>query len=209
MPIRVFVADDHPVFVKGLTREFEYTGQVELVGTASDGEDALREIKRLRPDVALLDILMPRRSGIQVLQVLNEQEIPTRVIFLTGSESKDTIYAAIAAGAAGYLLKTAGWDEVTEAILKVVNGDTVIDPQVAGKLAGEVRRKAEKSKVLSDREYAVLGQIAKGKKAAEIAKLMNIEVSTVRTHMQNAKTKLGASTYGAAVAEAIRRGVIE
>lgn len=204
--IRVVLADDHPFLNRGLSREIEDTSGIGLVGVAEDGEEALRLIRTLTPDVALLDIDMPLRNGLDVLEAVVAEGLPTRLLILTGSIEERLIVAAISAGASGYLIKTTGWPEIMQAIRDVANGHTVIDPTMAGALAKGLLSLAHAR--LNERERTVLCLTAQNKTAKEIACLMGLGDRMVKKHLTSIYAKLGVESKRDAVAEALRRGLV-
>jgi two-component system nitrate/nitrite response regulator NarL len=206
--IRVYLADDHKMFLRGLTRVFSEDPTLDLVGTAKDGETALAEIMRLEPDVAVLDISMPRMSGLEILAALKASNQPTKVLLLTGTETRETVFEAVRGGVHGFLLKTSDWDDLVAAIKKIVSGETVIGPKAMKLLAGQIQQDASNIG-LTDREQQVLSALAQDFDVPEIAARLHVETSTIRTHIRRIYKKLGVSGRGAAVAEAMRRRLID
>jgi two-component system nitrate/nitrite response regulator NarL len=208
---RVFLADDHPVYLRGLRRVIEAQTELSVVGEASDGRGAVAAIRDLRPDVAVLDIRMPGLSGVEVARALQQDPDATRVLLLSGSENVESLYVALAAGASGYLLKTMPAEDICTAIAAVARGEFVFSPELHAALALEIRnREADgAAPLLSTRELEVVGLTAAGGAAADIAAQLFLSVPTVRTHLQTAYQKLGVSDRAAAVAEALRRGLID
>ena len=210
MSVRVLVADDHPVYRRGLVRTIGGRHDFEVVGEADDGGAALDGIVALEPDVAVLDVDMPERDGLDVLDEVVRRELPTRVILLSGHAESDPMHRAIAAGVAGYLIKTADRDTICDAIAAVVRGETVLAAEVQETLAEEIRlRSGSSAPLLSVREQEVLRLTADGCSAKEIADRLDISATTVRTYLSHAYDKLGVSDRAAAVAEAMRRGLLE
>jgi two-component system, NarL family, nitrate/nitrite response regulator NarL len=210
LSVRVLVADDHPVYRRGLVRAIGARQGFEVVGEADNGVAAAEEIASLKPDVAVLDVDMPERDGLDILEEVVRRELPTRVLLLTGHAESGPAYRAIAAGVAGYLIKTADRDTICDAIAAIMRGETVMAPEVQQGLAGEIRlRSGSGGPALSDRELEVLRLTSGGSSAKEIAERLNISATTVRTHLTHAYDKLGVSDRAAAVAEAMRRGLLE
>ncbi len=182
----------------------------EVVGEADDGGAALDGIVALEPDVAVLDVDMPERDGLDVLDEVVRRELPTRVILLSGHAESDPMHRAIAAGAAGYLIKTADRDTICDAIAAVVRGETALAAEVQEALAEEIRlRSGSSAPLLSVREREVLRLTSDGCSAKEIADRLDISATTVRTYLSHAYDKLGVSDRAAAVAEAMRRGLLD
>ena len=210
MSVRVLVADDHPVYRRGLVRTIGGRHGLEVVGEADDGGAALDGIVALEPDVAVLDVDMPERDGLDVLDEVVRRELSTRVILLSGHAESDPMHRAIAAGVAGYLIKTADRDTICDAIAAVVRGETVLAAEVQETLAEEIRlRSGSSAPLLSVREQEVLRLTSDGCSAKEIADRLDISATTVRTYLSHAYDKLGVSDRAAAVAEAMRRGLLE
>lgn len=208
--VRVVVADDHPLFREGLVRALTGSGLVEVVAEAEDGPSALAAIKEHRPQVALLDHQMPGMDGAQVAAAVLRDELPTRVLLVSANQDATIVYHALQQGAAGYLPKESSRTEIVNAVLDCANGKDVVAPQLASGLAVEIRRRAEPSgPTLSAREREVLTLIAEGGSIPAIAKQLFLAPSTVKTHVQRLYEKLGVGDRAAAVAEAMRRGLLE
>jgi two-component system, NarL family, nitrate/nitrite response regulator NarL len=206
--IRVFVADDHPVFREGLVRAVAARAELELAGEATDGRTTLDAIRLDPPDVALLDLRLPVLDGIAVARAVVREGIATRIVILSAYDDAELVWSALEAGAAGYLTKDARREEITDGVLAAARGETVLAPSLAGALAGEVRRRAG-SPVLTTREREALSGLVRGLSAPAIANELVLSTATVKTHLQHLYEKLGVSDRAAAVAEAMRRGLIE
>jgi two-component system, NarL family, nitrate/nitrite response regulator NarL len=208
--VRVVVADDHPLFRRGVVEAVEQRAELTLVGAHADGEAALEAIRELRPDVALLDVRMPKLTGIEVLEAAARDQLPTRIVLLSGYPDPDAVYRAVAAGAAGFLDKSESGSEICERLVAVSRGETVLSPEVQSELAGQVRNKTHPgAPVLSPREREILELIAAGELAPNIARRLGLSPATVRTHLQHLYEKLGVSDRAAAVAAAMRRGMLD
>lgn len=209
-PIRVYVAEDHPLYRSGLTRMLSQRPAFELVGEASSGREALDGIRDVSPDVALVDIQMPELDGVGVLNAIRREGIPVRVALLSGAFDDELVYTAVAAGADAILPKTLGPDAVAHAIVAVADGGTVLPAELHGGLAGEIRKRRERAGPhLSAREQEILQLTADGFSSAEIGERIFITAATVKTHLQSAYQKLGVSDRAAAVAEGMRQGLLE
>jgi two-component system nitrate/nitrite response regulator NarL len=208
--LRVFVADDHPMFREAVVDAIKHRPELEFVGDAADGREALQMIRELLPDVAVVDIRMPLLDGLGVLNAVTRDGLRTRVLLLTAEADAARVYAAIGAGAAGCMLKDADGEGLCDAIVAVGRGETVLAPAVQGAVAQEIRmRSVQDRPVLSPREAEILALIADGLSAPAIADVLVLSPATVRTHLQHLYDKLGVSDRAAAVAAAMRRGMLE
>jgi len=208
--VRVVVADDHPFFRDGVARGLVHSGRIEVVAEARDGREALEAIRRDDPDVALVDYEMPDVDGLGVVRAAVRDGLRTRVLLLSAHTDSAVVFQALQEGAAGYLAKDAKRAEIVEAVLDVAKGRTVVPAELAAGLAGEIRMRAKDSgPVLSERERQVLQAFARGLSVPQVAGELFIGVSTVKTHTQRLYEKLGVSDRAAAVAEGMRRGLVE
>lgn len=208
--IRVYLADDHPMFLRGIVQEVKLRPELELIGQAADGRQALADLQELQPDVAVIDMRIPELSGLEVLAAARRDGLETRIVFLSAHVDSDLVYRAIAGGASGYLSKEADRDEILDAVSAVSRGQVVIAPEGQTGLAGEIRRREVVERpILTPREREVLVLTADGLTAPEIAKRLQLGVATVRSHLQNLYEKLGVSDRAAAVAQAMRTGLLE
>ena len=198
------------MFRDALVEAINSRADLELVGTAEDGRAAIEEIRRLEPEVALVDMRMPELDGAQVLNAVVRDIIPTRVVFLSTHTDSGMVFDLLARGAAGYLDKASSAEEVCNAIAAAARGDTVLSPSIEGEVLHQIRvRAADVGTKLTPREQEVLRLVAEGQSAPDIAAQLYIETSTVKTHLQNIYEKLGVSERAAAVAEGMRRGLVE
>jgi two-component system, NarL family, nitrate/nitrite response regulator NarL len=208
--VRVVVADDHPVFREGVVRALEASGLVEVVGQPENGRDALSEIAAQLPDVAVLDYRLPGLDGIAVIHAITRDGLPTRALLLSAHDESTVVYEALQTGAAGFLSKEAEREQIVDAVLAVARGEAVLSAEAAAGLVGEIRlRGATDAPVLTEREREILRLIADGKSFPEIASELFLGVTTVKTHVQHIYDKLHVSDRAAAVAEGIRRRLIE
>jgi DNA-binding NarL/FixJ family response regulator len=208
--MRAVVADDHPIFRQGLRVLLEDLG-VEVVAEAADGEEAVEAVLRERPDVVLMDLQMPRLSGVEATRRLVEQDEDVRVLVLTMVADDDTVFAAVQAGALGYVLKGAGQEEIGRALTAVSEGQAVYGAQVARRMrafftagAGVV---AKPFPELSDREREVLDLIAAGMPNATIARRLFLSEKTVRNYITAIFAKLGVRDRAEAVVRAREAGL--
>lgn len=205
-PIRVLIVDDHPVVRTGLRGMLAEETRFEVVGEAEDGLRALVAVRNLAPDVALMDLRMPRMDGVATIEAIVAQHVATRVLVLTTYDGDADILRAIGAGATGYLLKDAPREELFRAIEATASGSTWLTPQVASRMV--TRFRAPGGEPLSGRELEVLQLLAKGASNKEIAGALYISEATVKTHLIHVYRKLDVESRTAAVTAAIGRGLI-
>jgi len=208
--IRLLIADDHPVVRAGLVGLLSDEPGLDVVGAASDGEEAVRLAESTRPDVVLMDLRMPGVDGVAATARIaaGEAGFPApKVLILTTYESDDQILAAIEAGASGYLLKAAPQAEIVAGIRSVAAGQTALSPQIAVRLVERMRRPAPAT-VLTVRETEVLRLVATGHSNKRVAAVLGIGESTVKTHLLKTFEKLGAADRTRAVTLAIERGLL-
>ena len=202
-PIRISIVDDHPVVCAGLTSMLSAHPQLEVVGSAASGEEALALVRQDPPHVILLDLRMPGMDGVEVLHAFKQMNATSRVIILTSFEKDEDIYRAIRAGAQGYLLKDTTESEMIAAIFVVDAGKRYIPRHIAARLADRMMRSD-----LTPRELQTLELVALGSTNKEIARELNISDNTVRHHVNSIMDKLQVSDRTEAVATAIRKGVL-
>ncbi len=205
----MLIADDHPLFREGVARSIRERPDLELVAAAEDGRGALAAIREHRPDVAVLDVRMPGLDGLEVLRAVRRDELPTRVLMLSAFAEAELVYRAIELGASGYLSKDAGPDAVLDGIAGVARGDTVLAPEMQAAVFGEIRSRAGADQKLSPRESEILALVAEGLAVPDIATRLHLGQGTVKTHLQRIYEKLGVSDRAAAVAAAMRAGLLE
>jgi two-component system nitrate/nitrite response regulator NarL len=208
--VTVIVADDHPLYREGVVRALSASGQVEIVAEAQDGRSALAEIQQHLPDIALLDYKLPELDGLAVTNAVIREQLPTRVLLVSAFTDSGVVYKALETGAAGFLSKESRREQIVDAVLACSRGENVVPPDIAGGLVSEIRlRKEDDKPALTQREQEILHLIAAGKSLPEIAKELYLGLTTVKTHVQHLYEKLGVSDRAAAVASAMRRGLIE
>ncbi|MBM3947220.1 MAG: response regulator transcription factor [SAR202 cluster bacterium] len=202
-PIRIVLADDHSLVREGTRRILEQYPDTQVVDDAADGEEAVDLIARLRPQVAILDIRMPKLSGVEVVRRISQCSPETKALMLTAYDDDDYILALMEAGAAGYLLKTARPRQLIDAVRTVHQGEAFLDPAIAAKVArlwAHGRSPPQETpESLSPRELEVLSLAARGLRNKLIAERLNISVRTVEGHFNNILAKLGVSSRMEAV----------
>ncbi len=208
-PIRIVVADDHPVFRSGLVRLLKLNAGTDVVAEAEDGREALDQIRELAPDVALLDVKMPVLDGMKTLGAVKRDFPEVGVVLLSGYLDPDTVYESVEAGAGAYLLKTAAFTVILSAIEVVHKGGTVLPPEVQMELASGIRSRQTGKLLLTHREQEILLLMSEGKTAPQIASELHIESATVKTHLRNLYRKLEVNNSAGCVREAMRRGLLE
>jgi two-component system, NarL family, nitrate/nitrite response regulator NarL len=207
--VRVLIADDHPLFRDGTARAVASWPELEVVAQAANGHEALELIRSLEPDVALLDLRLPGADGLDVAATVAREGRGTRVLILSAYDDEELVYQALAAGAAGYVTKDAGRDELGRAVLQASRGGTVLAPQLAGAVASQIRQRARaEAPLLTDRELEVLALLCEGLTAPQIGQRLFLSTATVKTHLAHLYAKLDVSDRAAAVAVALRRGLV-
>ncbi len=201
--IRIVLADDHSVVRMGLAALISTEPGMTVVGQAADGHEAVELYRRLKPDILLTDLLMPRLSGTEAVSAIRTEFPGARILVLSTSDGDDDIYRALQAGAAGYILKSSPGEELIPAIRAILRGEKWIPPEVARRLASRVMREE-----LSPREIQALKELARGSSNREIAIALNITEHTAKAHLKNILAKLPARDRTEAVTVAIQRGII-
>ncbi|UOF90735.1 response regulator transcription factor [Fodinisporobacter ferrooxydans] len=211
MPIHVFVVDDHKLFRAGLIEILQQAGDIQVVGEASNGEEAIFAIRRSAPDILILDLTMPGMDGIETLCKLRGMDISTRVLVLTGNMSEHLLFAAIENGAHGYVMKTTDPDDMIEAIRRVYAGEAVVPGNITVKLLSELSKILHKSnpqvEQLTPREIDILRELSTGATNREIAQRLFISENTVRNHVGNILVKLKMQNRFQAAAFAVKEGI--
>jgi DNA-binding NarL/FixJ family response regulator len=215
--IRVLVVDDHALFRRGLEMVLEQEPDIDVVGEAGDGAEAVEKAAETTPDIVLLDVRMPKRGGIDACTAIKDAVPSSKIIMLTISDEEADLYDAIKAGAMGYLLKEISIEEVASAIRAVHGGQSLISPSMASKLLNEfasmIKRGDDRHQVpaprLTDREMEVLRLVAKGLNNRDIAKQLFISENTVKNHIRNILEKLQLHSRMEAVVYAVREKLLE
>ena len=207
-PIRVLVVDDHAVVREGLRTFLELQEGIEVAGEAADGEEAIEAAERLRPDVVLMDLVMPALDGLAAMRALRERVPGARVIVLTSFADDDKLLPALRAGAAGYLLKNAEPQELARAVRAANAGEALLDPHVAARLVDALAGEKEPLDRLTPREREVLQLIGRGFSNKRIAQGLRLSEKTVKTHVGHVLAKLGVDDRTQAAVFAVRAGLI-
>jgi two-component system NarL family response regulator len=213
--IRVLICDDHALFRRGLIMVLESEDGIEVVAEAEDGEEAVRMAEEVVPDVVLMDVRMPRMSGIEATRAIAETVPSTKILMLTVSDEEEDLYEAVKAGATGYLLKEISIEEVANAIRAVVTGQSLISPSMASKLLSEFNNLAKQAQQkvmvpkLTDRELQVLKLVAQGMSNREVAEELFISENTVKNHVRNILEKLHLHSRMEAVVYAVREKLLD
>lgn len=201
--IRILLADDHSVVRMGLAALISTEPGFTVVGQASDGCEAVAQYRALRPDVVLMDLLMPNKTGARAAAEIRAEFPLARILILSTSDGDDDVYRALQSGALGYILKSSPGEQLIPAIRAVMRGEKWIPPEVARSLANRIMREE-----LSPRELQVLEELARGGSNKEIAGVLNITEHTVKAHLKNILAKLPARDRTEAVTIALQRGII-
>ncbi len=207
--ISVVIADDHPFVRHGLRTYLETLDDMEVAGEAANGVEAVEVVERVRPDVVLMDLVMPELDGVGAIRRIHESVPATRVIALTSFDDDEKVFPAIKAGAAGYLLKDVRPAELAEAIRKASRGEALLAPSVAARLMQEVAGGPPPAATLTGREREVLRLIARGMSNKLIARELVVSEKTVKTHVSNILAKLHLSDRTQAALYAVREGLAE
>ena len=214
-PIRVIIVDDQELFRRGLTMLMDAEPGLDVVGEAGDGQTGIELASRVAPDVVLLDVRMPKISGIEACVAIKEAVPAAKILMLTVSDEESDLYEAVKSGASGYLLKDSSIEEVAQAVRVVADGQSLISPSMAVKLIDEFKQmsRPEREHVpglrLTDRELEVLRLVAKGMNNREIARDLFISENTVKNHVRNILEKLQLHSRMEAVVYAMREKILE
>jgi two-component system, NarL family, response regulator LiaR len=208
--IRVMVVDDHDIVRTGLCSYLDTIDDMEVVAEASNGEEAIDLALEHKPDVILMDLLMPKKNGVEATLELKQRGCPSRIVVLTSSVEDAWVFAAVRAGALSYVLKTSSASQVVQAIRQAAAGEAMLDAQVQKALVQQVRAQStpELWQDLTERELDVLRLIASGQNNQEIADSLGIGVKTVKTHVSNLFLKLGVGDRTQAAIYAIRHQLV-
>jgi len=212
MAIRVLLIDDHEIFSEGLRALLEKDGDVQVVGTGVDGQEAIDLTREKQPDVVVLDLSMPRMNGVEACKRITAEQPKVKVLCLSMHADRRFVSAALDAGAAGYLLKDCALDELSRAVHTVVSGRVYVSPSVAGTLVEAYKQRGLRPdpsafSQLSDREREVLQLIAEGHSSKEIAERLSVSVKTIGSHRERIMAKLDIHSVAGLTKYAIREGL--
>ena len=211
--IKVFLADEHLLFRQGIKSLLSKVTDIEILGEASDGEETIAKVHKLKPDVVLMDITMPKINGLEATKLIKEKLPSVKILILTMHDTDQYLAGMLEAGASGYVVKTAASDELITAIREVNEGDVHLYPSIARMLVEDYLEKAkeggekESTDGLTPREHEILKYIAEGKQNKDIAELLFISARTVQAHRTNLMAKIGAHDRTEVVKYAIRKGL--
>ena len=208
-PIRVMVVDDHDMVRRGLATFLKVKGDLQLVGEARDGEEALRLCEEVCPDVVLMDVLMPRMGGAEATRIIREQYPTVQVIALTSFQEHDLVREIMGAGAISYLLKSVTVDELAEAIRAAHGGRATLAPEAVQALVQAASREPEPGGDLTPREREVLSLVVEGLSNPQIAERLTVSRSTAKAHVSNILSKLGVANRAGAIAVAIQHKLVD
>jgi len=210
--IKILIVDDHPVVREGIGAMLRREPDFQIVGEASNGQEAVKKVHEVSPDVVLMDLRMPEMDGVEAITRIKEEKPEVKFIILTTYSDDEYIFRGIAAGARAYLLKDAPRDELFKAIRAVSRGESLIQPVVASRVLdklAELSKKTPGVETLSDREIEVLRLMASGVSNKDIADRLSITQSTVKTHITSIFQKLNVTTRTEAVTTALKKGIIQ
>jgi DNA-binding NarL/FixJ family response regulator len=215
MTIRVVIVDDHPVVRDGVRMLLDSQPDIEVVATASNGLEAVEQVRAWKPEVVLMDLVMPEMDGVAAIRRIKAELPEVRILVLTTYDDDEKIFEGLKAGAEGYLLKDVPTGQLAEAVRTVSRGESLLEPVVAAKLLGQFRELAQRDtaaediNALTERELEVLQLLAEGETNKGIAERLVITEKTVKTHVTHIYNKLGANNRAEAVAIAFARGLLE
>lgn len=208
--IRVYITDDHPIVRRGIKQLLSTETGIEVVGEATNGREAIADMEKLKPDIVLMDLVMPVMDGIEAIRQIKSSYPSIQILVLTSFAADDKVFPAIKAGALGYLIKDSGPDELVRAVRQVHQGQLTLHPTIAQKLLNELSLAAEQPPSpdpLTDREVEVLKLIARGLSNQEIADVLVVSIATVYTHVSRILDKLHLASRTQAALYALREGL--
>lgn len=207
-PIKVLIVDDQALICDGIAKLLEGEGEIEVVGKAYSGQEAIEKAERFKPDIILMDIRMPGMDGISATKAIKAKDHSIQIIAISVYEEDELIMQMFKAGAVGYVLKDISLDNLVKAIKNVYRGTTMINPHISRKLLGMISSDQKIGEGLTPREIDVLREVAKGKSNKEIAEELYMSESTVKTHISHIFQKLNIKTRSEAILYAVKKGII-
>ena len=210
-PLTVLITDDHPLFRKGMRALLESMPDIEVVGEAKSGQEAIDMVSQKQPDMVLMDLQMPNGGGLAATRQISEKYPDVHILVVTLFEDDESVFAALRAGARGYILKDQDRDRVTRYIADMAGGEVALSGNIASRLVDyfNTRGQPVRDGVLAPREEDVLRSIAKGFNVATTAEMLGLTSNTVKSYVKTIYSKLGVSSRAEATAEAIRRGLVD
>lgn len=211
---RILIADDHPLLREALSKVFSCQKDMEIIGEASDGEEAVNLASQLKPDIVIMDIMMPQFDGLEASRQIKKAAPNMAILILTAYEDDNYVLGLLEAGAAGYLLKSARGQDLVDAVRAIRAGESVLHPKIIEKLLRQALIKSSGTsehkvhELLSDRESELLKLLATGMSNKEIADRLCLSLRTVKAHMSNIFTKMNVASRSEALVEALRRGLL-
>ena len=211
MAERVLIVDDHPLFLEGISMLVERIDGIELAGRCDSGEAAVDLLMAEAPDVVVMDFQLGDITGLDVLTEITARGLKVRALFVSGRLEDDDAYRLVEAGALGIIEKDSTFDQIADAISRVARGETVLSPRVQAAVMAGVRERRDRAPAvrLSDRELEILNGLARGLSAPAIGRELSLSAATIKSYLQRLYDKLGVSDRAAAVAEGMRRGLVE
>jgi two-component system, NarL family, response regulator DegU len=206
--IRVVIADDHPVVRLGMRKLLEQSAGIEVIGEATDGDQALKMAEELSPDVLLLDMEIPNQKGVEVTRIIREKQLPVKILALSADDDKDCVHEVLSNGASGYLMKDEQPDVIIEAVRGVARGEQGWFSQEIGSRITEMIQEDEKDPNITPRELEVLCLVVEGKTNQEIGYELGISEKTVEKHLESIFEKLGVSSRVEAAVYAVKEGIV-
>lgn len=210
--IRVLLVDDHLIIREGLELILQQSQEFEVVGQAGDGEEAVRAASELAPDVIVMDVMMPKKDGVEACREIMESHPETRVVMLTASTEEDAVIEAVAAGATGYLQKVSGMDRFLHTVRGVASGELCVPPEVVRRVFAGIRNSSDQHQTpdhLTGRELEILGSFSRGMSYASIAEVRGVKPVTIRNAVYTIQNKLGVATKQEMVVWAVRNGLVD